>query len=61
MKTSTATSTATTSATSMSEPMKLLKKIGSTTYKVNVYFSNLSSEKFEDKILRLVEREVQKC
>jgi hypothetical protein len=35
----------------------LLKRIGSTTYTVNVHFSNNSSEKLEDKVLRLIESE----
>lgn len=42
------------------EPVKLLKRIGSTTYEVSVHFSNTSSETLEDKILRLIEREVTK-
>ena len=41
-----------------SEPVKLLKRIGSTTFEVVVHFSERSSEKLEDKILRLIEREV---
>jgi len=40
------------------EPLKLTKRIGSTTYKVNVYQSVGSYEKPEDKILRLIKREV---
>jgi len=40
------------------EPLKLTKRIGSTTYKVNVYQSVGSHEKPEDKILRLIKREV---
>ena len=42
-----------------SEPMKLLKRIGSTTYMVSVYFSKTSRETMEEKILRLIEREVR--
>ena len=42
------------------EPVKLLKRIGSTTYEVNVRFSNTSKETMEDKLLRLIEREVDK-
>ena len=41
------------------EPLNLLKRIGSTTYQVSVYFSETSKETLEDKILRLIEREVQ--
>lgn len=42
------------------EPVKLLKRIGSTTYEVSVHFSRTSKETMEDKILRLIEREVDK-
>ena len=42
------------------EPVKLLERIGSTTYKVNVHFSNESNETLEDKVLRIIEREVGK-
>ena len=35
------------------EPVKLLKRIGSTTYTVNVYFSDTTKETLTDKILRL--------
>lgn len=41
------------------EPVKLLKRIGSTTYVVNVHFSNKSTEILEDKILRLIDGEVR--
>ena len=41
-----------------SEPVKLLKRIGSTTYEVTVHFSNSSKDTMEDKLLRLVGREV---
>jgi hypothetical protein len=40
------------------EPLKLLTQIGSTTYKVSIRFSKRSKETMEDKILRLIEREV---
>jgi len=55
--------TAVTSAARMpteAEPVKLLRRIGSTTYIVNVRFSNTSTETMEDKILRLIESEVGK-
>jgi hypothetical protein len=42
------------------EPVKLLKRIGSTTFVVNVHFSNTSKETMEDKLLRLIEQEVDK-
>lgn len=35
------------------EPVKLLKRIGSTVYTVNAYFSSTTNETLEDKILRL--------
>lgn len=41
------------------EPIKLLKRIGSTTFIVNVHFSNTSTEPLEDKIHRLIQREVE--
>jgi len=40
------------------EPSTLLKRIGSTTYIINVHFSETGRETLEDKILRLIEREV---
>ena len=42
------------------EPVKLRKRIGSTVFVVNVHFSETSAEKLEDKLLRLMEREVSK-
>ena len=36
------------------EPFKLQKRIGSTTYEVSVHFSTTSTETIEDKILRLI-------
>ena len=44
------------------EPVKLLRRIGSTTYEVTVHFSNTSTSKetMEDKLLRMMEREVDK-
>jgi hypothetical protein len=41
-------------------PQELLKRIGSTTYVVSVRFSEKSTETFEDKVLRLIEREATK-
>jgi hypothetical protein len=43
-----------------SESVKLQKRIGSTTFKVAVRFSSTSTETMEDKLLRLIEREVGK-
>jgi len=42
------------------EPLVLRKRIGSTRYTVNVNFSNISTETLEEKLLRLIEREVDK-
>jgi len=42
------------------EPVTLLKRIGSTTVEVTVHFSNADTETLEDKLLRLMEREVNK-
>ena len=42
-----------------SEPVRLLRRIGSTTVEVTVHFSNTDSETLEDKLLRLMEREVR--
>ena len=42
------------------EPVKLLRRIGSTTVEVTVHFSNTSTETLEDKVLRMIEREVNK-
>ena len=40
------------------EPLNLTKRIGSTTYVVSVHFSRTSKETIEDKLFRLMEREV---
>ena len=41
-----------------SEPVKLRRRIGSTSYTLTIKFSVTATESAEDKILRLVEREV---
>ena len=41
------------------EPVNLTKRIGSTTYVVAVHFSRTSKETVEDKLFRLIEREVE--
>ena len=43
----------------VAEPVTLLKRIGSTTYKVSVRFSETEKETMEDKLLRVIEREVR--
>jgi hypothetical protein len=40
------------------EPVKFLKRVGSTMFEINTYFSRTSKETLEDKILGLIEREV---
>ena len=57
---STAVKSAATTFRKVSEPVKLRKRIGSTTYEVTVHFSNNTKDKMEDKLLRLIEREVSK-
>ena len=42
---------------SRDKPVSLLKRIGSTDYVLNIYFSETSTVTMEDKILRLIERE----
>lgn len=43
------------------KPVTLLKRIGSTTFEVNVHFSDKSSDTLEDKLIYLLEREVKQC
>jgi hypothetical protein len=45
-------------ASTFAEPLKMLKRIGSTDYIVTVRFSETLKETLEDKILRLIAREV---
>lgn len=45
------------SQTVQDEPVILLKRIGSTTYKVNIHFSKTSTESMADKVTRLIKRE----
>jgi hypothetical protein len=51
---------ATQGANAHAEPLKLLTRIGSTTYKVSICFSETSKETIGDKILKLIESEVTK-
>jgi hypothetical protein len=44
--------------TAEAEPLVLRKEVDRTTYTVAVHFSKTSKETMEDKILRLIEREV---
>jgi len=50
-----------TTSVKKSEPTKLLRRIGSMTVEVTVHFSNTSKETLEDKLLRMIEREVSGC
>ena len=44
-----------------SEPQKFTKRIGSTNYEIRVHFNtDADSVKMEDKLLRIIEREVSK-
>ena len=40
------------------DPATFTKRVGNTTYQVNVHFSKTSKETLTDKILRLIKREV---
>lgn len=42
------------------KPLRLTKRIGSTTYKVSVHFSQTSKETMGDKIIRLIEKDAVK-
>ena len=52
------TPTANTAEKSGDKPLRLTKRIGSTTYKVSVHFSQTSKETMGDKIIRLIQNEV---
>ncbi len=43
------------------EPVKLLRRIGSTTYEVTVHFSASSKDTMADKLRRIIGREVDRC
>jgi len=45
--------------TGQAQPHKILKRIGSTNYEVSIHFSQTSKETVEDKILRLMLRDVK--
>ena len=51
--------TDTTSARAPEDALALVKKIGKTTYKVRVYFSQTSTETMSDKIKRMLKNEIQ--
>jgi len=50
---------ATESTTTKAEQPHFVKRIGKTTYKVNVHFSTTSKETINDKIIRMLRNEVQ--
>lgn len=57
------TTTAVTSAAltpTEAEPVKLQKRIGSTTFVVSIRFSDKPTETLEQKLLRIIESEVDK-
>lgn len=47
-------------AESTDKPLRMTKRIGSTTYKVSVHFSRTSRETMGDKIMRLIEQDAAK-
>jgi len=51
--------TARTQGDTQAEPLKFSKRIGSTVYQVSVHSSMTSHETVQDKIQRLIEREVR--
>jgi hypothetical protein len=42
------------------EPKRIVKKIGSTTYELFIYFSKTSRENLNDKIMRLIKNDAQR-
>jgi hypothetical protein len=44
-------------STATVEPRTITRRIGNTTYKVNVHFSQTSHETMNDKIMRLIKNE----
>ena len=40
-------------------PTKMLRRIGSTVYEISIHFSETATETMDDKVLRLLEREVR--
>jgi hypothetical protein len=57
MKT-TVNSAARTQGNAHAEPVKIVKRIGSTTFVVAVHFSQTDRETIQDKVKRLIEQEV---
>jgi len=42
----------------LEKPAMMLKRIGSTTYKISVYSSKTSKETLQDKVLRLIKNDI---
>ena len=53
------TADTTTASRAPEDAPALVKKIGKTTYKVRVHFSNTSTETMSDKIKRMLKNEIQ--
>ena len=58
-ETRTMQTTDTTPARAPENTPAMVKKIGKTTYKVHVHFSNTSTETMSDKIKRMLKNEIQ--
>ncbi len=43
----------------VAEPITMRKRIGSTLYKVNIHFCDNTAETMDDKILRLIKRDIE--
>ncbi len=52
--------TVTTADKEAGKPLRMTKRIGSTTYKVSVHFSRTSKETMGDKIIRMIEKDEAK-
>ena len=48
-----------TATTAKADPPDFVKRIGKSTYRVKVHFSQTSKETINDKVLRLIRNEVQ--
>ena len=48
----------TTTTTALADKPDFVKRIGKTTYKVNIHFSTTSKETMSDKIIRMLKNEV---
>ena len=60
MNNTTAVKSAATIPNQAGEPIRLLRRIGSTTYEVTVYYSDTRKDKMADIVRRILEREVDK-